>query len=58
MDGKAVPMAVPNSDRSRTGLRPTRSESRPSRGEHTNWAAENEATSSPTWMPLAPKRSA
>jgi hypothetical protein len=35
-----------------------RSDSFPRRGEQTNCAAENEATSSPTWRPLAPNRSA
>ena len=53
-----LPRAVPNNEMRSTGLRPMRSDSRPRMGEKTNWAAENAATSSPTSMPLAPKRSA
>jgi len=51
-------MAVPTSDRTRTGLRPTRSDTLPHTGASTNWAMEKEATSSPTWVAEAPKRSA
>ena len=38
-----LPTAVPNSDTMMTGLRPTRSESRPRSGAKTSWASENEA---------------
>ena len=55
---RKLPTAVPNSESSRTGLRPMRSERRPRSGAHTNCAAEKEATSRPTSKPLAPKRSA
>ena len=48
------PTAVPASDMMITGLRPMRSDSRPVNGEHTNWAIENEATSSPAVAGDAP----
>ena len=53
-----LPMAVPNREINSTGLRPMRSDRRPSSGEQTNWASENEANSSPTATPPAPNRSA
>ena len=43
-----LPMAVPMSEMTMTGLRPMRSLSRPSNGANTNWASENVANSQPT----------
>ena len=51
-----LPTAVPASDSTRTGLRPTRSDSRPQTGANTNWAREKEASSTPTTAGLAPNR--
>jgi hypothetical protein len=49
-----LPIAVPNNETMITGLRPTRSDSRPSSGAHTNCASEKEAKSRPTVVPDAP----
>ena len=49
-----LPTAVPTSDMMITGLRPTRSDSRPVSGEHTSWATENDATSAPAVAGDAP----
>ena len=43
-----LPMAVPTSEMMMTGLRPMRSDRRPSSGAHTSWARENVANSQPT----------
>ena len=53
-----LPMAVPMSEMTMTGLRPMRSLSRPSSGANTSWANENVANSQPTAYPEAPNRSA
>ena len=52
------PRAVPNSEISRIGLRPKRSERRPQTGAKISWASENEADSTPMRAAPAPKRSA
>ena len=49
---------MPTSDATSRGLRPIRSDSRPQIGAKTSWAIENDATSSPTVLGLAPNRSA
>ena len=53
-----LPTAVPTSDRMMTGLRPMRSESRPSSGAQISWATEKAANRSPTVVGVAPNRSA
>ncbi len=53
-----LPAAVPISEMTITGLRPMRSDNRPSSGAHSNWASENEANRNPTVRPEAPNRSA
>jgi hypothetical protein len=53
-----LPIAVPKSDSTSTGLRPTRSDTRPQTGENTNCASEKDATSRPTTAGEASKRSA
>ena len=49
-----LPNAVPTSDMMITGLRPTRSDSRPVIGENTSCAIENDATSRPAVAGDAP----
>ena len=53
-----LPTAVPTSEMTITGLRPMRSDNRPSNGAHSSWASENDAKRNPTVRPEAPKRSA
>ena len=53
-----LPTAVPISEMTITGLRPMRSDSRPSSGAQISWASENEANRKPTVRPDAPNRSA
>ena len=53
-----LPSAVPNSEISSTGLRPKRSDRRPQRGANSSWAIENEATSTPMVVGVAPNFSA
>src|SRR5438270_3815455 len=52
----SVPTAVPTSDSSRMGLRPTRSERRPQIGANTSWATENDENRAPMVRALAWKR--
>ncbi len=54
---RRLPIAVPTREATSTGLRPMRSDSRPVNGEQTSWASENEATSSPAWVGVAPRSS-
>src|SRR5205823_13917406 len=49
---------VPTRERMSTGLRPTRSDTRPQIGANTSWATENEANMAPTVAALAWKRAA
>jgi hypothetical protein len=53
-----LPSAVPINEMTMTGLRPMRSDNRPSSGAHTSWASEYEANNNPTVKPDAPNRSA
>ena len=52
-----LPTAVPNSDSRMTGRRPIRSDSRPNSGEKISWATENDETTKPSVVGLAPSRS-
>jgi hypothetical protein len=53
-----LPTAVPASDSTRTGLRPIRSDTQPQTGANRSCATENDASSAPICVGVAPKRSA